>query len=133
MQNAAQQAQQAAQAMKNATQQAMEQMGLTKEQQQQMQQAMDQQSSQQQGSQQQGPENPNNKSKSSSPFHEGHGLTGGEQDPLAGFNPNELIDWFKSHSDTSADAIEKALRNVPAEYRGLVKEYFDQLAKEAQK
>lgn len=42
-------------------------------------------------------------------------------------DPNSESDWFKMKSDSSADAESDGLDNVPAEYRGLVREYFNAL------
>ncbi len=39
-------------------------------------------------------------------------------------------DWFKTKGENSADALESLLEDVPSEYRGLVRAYFMELAKE---
>ena len=37
------------------------------------------------------------------------------------------LDWFKTKGDAKGERMDSALDDVPAEYRGLVREYFDAL------
>ncbi len=131
MQQAQQAAQQAAQQMQQAAQQKAEQMGMTPEQMQQLQDQM-----QQEGSE--GSDSPNGKvndKKQSKGQRKGDkaGKKNNQKKGVDSLLDGGDADWFKNLSKLEPSEIEDALQNVPAEYRGLVREYFSELSKEAKK
>ncbi len=131
MQQAAQAAQQAAQQMQQAAQQKAEQMGMTPEQMQQLQDQM-----QQEG--RSGQNTPggkvNDKNQNKNPGKEDKkGKKNTLKKGVDGLLDGDDADWFKNLSKLQPGEIEDALQNVPAEYRGLVREYFSELSKEAKK
>ena len=76
---------------------------------------------QQQDSQSKGPHNPNEKPPNTD---------GVLEIPLPAFVTD--MDWFKTKGDASAEQLENALKDVPPEYRELVRDYFNALNSQKQ-
>ena len=131
MQKAQQAAQDAARQMQQAAQQKAQQMGMTPEQMQQLQNQM-QQESEMDGDNPHGPANDKNKNKK--PRKENKvGKRNKLRKGIDGLLDGGDAEWFKNLSKLEPGEIEDALQNVPPEYRGLVREYFSELSKEARK
>ena len=132
MQRAQQAAQEAAKQLAQAAQSQAQQMGLTPQQMQQLQQQM-QKNQQGKASRFDPHGKANDKQKNNQPRQDDKFGKKNRNKGLNELPEGDLLDWFKAHGKGNAADFDNLLQNVPAEYRGLVREYFTELSKEAGK
>ena len=132
MQKAAQAAKQAAQQIQQAARNKAKQMGMSQKQMLQLQRQMQMERGMQ-GPEKRGGMSNGKQQNRNSREGEKRGRKNWLRNGIDGLLDGGDADWFKNLSRLESTEIEDALQSVPPEYRGLVREYFSELSKEAKK